>query len=321
VPENDLRFERDPVSQVPTAVWVTWHSKTHLYNSGTDDRDYTVERGSGLIRFGRGQQGLIPPAGSRIVATYRSGGGAAGNVPANSITELRTALPFIQSATNPVPASGGAVIETTDAVKQRGPQRLRNRNRAVSVEDCEWLAREASPDVARVRCLPITGSAGHAQRGWITLVVAPRCAWPDPQPQPSPEFRRRVRDYLAGHVPATVARRVRIAGPQYVSIRVRAEIVLREAGAAAQVEASVRLRLNHFLHPLMGGPEGKGWAFGQSVYQSQIARVIEETPGVDYAREIRLLVDDQIFAEVVPVDAYTLVAAGAHELKLSAGAD
>ena len=38
--------------------------------------------------------------------------------------------------------------------------------------------------MARVHCLAITGAAGHAQRGWITLVVVPSS--PDPQPQPEP---------------------------------------------------------------------------------------------------------------------------------------
>lgn len=319
IPDSDLRFERDPAAGTITAAWVTWHGQPHLYLSHAGDRHYTVERAGGMVRFGDGQRGLIPPAGSQLIATYSSGGGVAGNVPAGAITELRMALPFIQSAANPIPASGGADKETIWGVKQRGPQRLRHHDRAVSAEDCEWLVREASPDVARVRCLPITGPAGHAQRGWITLVVAPYS--PDPQPQPSPGFGGRVCDYLTRHVPATLASRVRIVGPQYTPVGVQASIVPHTPGEAAQVEARVRGNLNRFLHPLDGGPDGQGWAFGQAVHLSQIARVIEETPGVAYAQEIRLGVGDQVYGDMVPMDAYTLVAAGDHELKLSTGTD
>ena len=247
VAKGDLRFERDPVASVVTAVWVKWQARTHLYDSSSGDRHYLVERANGLIRFGDGQHGLIPTAGSRIFALYSSGGGLSGNLPAGAISELRTALPFIESVTNPIPTSGGADIETTTSVKQRGPERLRHHDRAVSAQDCEWLAREASPDVARVRCLPITGSAGHAQRGWFTLVIAPFS--PEARPQPSPEFRRRVRDYLARRVPAAAARRVRIAGPQYAAVSVRAEIIPSEPDEAGQVEARVRENLNRFLHP------------------------------------------------------------------------
>ena len=181
-----------------------------------------------------------------------------------------------------------------------------------------WRAKPR-PDVARVRCLPLTGPAGHAQRGWVTLLVAPDSH--DPQPQPSPEFRRRVREHVAARVPATVTRQVRIAGPQYLPVSIQAEIVPHLPAEAALVEARVREGLNRFLHPLSGGFDGGGWSFGQPVYLSQIARIVEETPGVDYAGLIRLSANELVFADVVPVETNTLVAAGPHELKLSVGAD
>jgi hypothetical protein len=102
-------------------------------------------------------------------------------------------------------------------------------------------------------------------------------------------------------------------------VSVRAEIIPDEAGEAAQVETRLRNRLNELLHPLTGRGDGMGWDFGQSVYLSQIARVIEETPGVDYARDIRLSANDQSFDDFVPIDTYALVAAGDHELKLTIG--
>ena len=319
VPEEDLRFERDPATGVTTAVWVRWHPQTHLYKTQRDERHYSIERARGLIRFGNGVHGLVPSAGNRIIAAYSSGGNAAGNVLTGAISELRTAVPFLQSVTNPIPASGGADIESAEHVRRRGAQWLRHQDRAISTQDCEWLAREASPDVARVCCLPIAGPAGQAQRGWITLIIAPNN--PDPQPLPSPEFQRRVRAYLATRVPATVAHHVRILAPQYVPVSVRAEIVPSEPGAAAQVESSLRSRLNDFLHPLRGGINGRGWEFGQAVYLSQIARVIESTPGVDYARDIRVSAREQRFADFVPIDRYALVAAGDHELKLIVGGE
>lgn len=319
VAESDLRFDRDPASGAATAVWVRWHQQPHLNSSGAEERHYMIERSRGLIRFGDGRRGMIPPAGSRISVSYRSGGGLAGNVPAGAISELRTGLPFLAGADNPVPASGGAQTESIDALRARGPQRLRHGNRAVSAADFEWLAREASPEVARVRCLSLTGPAGPVQRGWITLMAVPHSS--EARPRLSPEFLRRVREQVERRAPAAVARHIRIIGPQYAPIRVRAEIAPLKPEEAARVEARVRESLNRFLHPLTGGPGGRGWDFGQAVYLSQIARVIEETPGVDYARRITLELNEQIFAEFVTVEADALVAAGDHELKLIVGED
>lgn len=319
LPANDLRLDRDPVDQVVTAVWVRWYRQEHFYKSGASDRHYIVERARGLVRFGDGCSGLIPPAGSRITVTYSTGGGPEGNVPAGAISELRTAAPFVVGVTNPSPSSGGAAIETVESVTERGPQRLRHRDYAVSQTDWEWLAREASPDVARVRCLPLTGPAGHAQRGWATIIVAPYSQ--DPQPQLTPQLRRRIRDHLAQRVPAAVVRHVRVIGPSYTAISVRAEIVPSEPDQAAAVETRVRDNLNRFLHPLSGGPQGQGWQFGESVYLSQIARVIEKTRGVDHAREITLSVNGAIFNECVPVERDILPTAGPHELKLTLSED
>ena len=61
------------------------------------------------------------------------------------------------------PAQGGVDGETLDQAKVRGPLLLRARSRAVTAEDYEALAREAAPEVARVRCMP-AGDGGRGRR-------------------------------------------------------------------------------------------------------------------------------------------------------------
>lgn len=319
VAEDDLRFDRDPANDEISAVWVAWHLRPHLHDSGSLDRHYAIERARGLVRFGDGHRGMIPPAGRRIVMSYTSGGGLAGNVPAGAIAEVRTAVPFIMSATNPVAASGGAPTEAMSSVQARGPQRLRHRDRAVSTEDFEWLAREASPEVARARCLPVTGPAGRGQRGWVTLLLVPHGI--EEKPTPSAELKRRVREHLAARAPATVARRLRVEGPRYVPVSVSAELVPLPAQSVGALEARLRDRLDRFLHPLTGGVAQQGWDFGQTVHLSQIASVLEGTEGVDFARGIRLGVEGRLYDDSVPVDTDMLVAPGDHEIKLVLGVD
>ena len=86
----------------------------------------------------------------------------------------------------------------------------------------------------------------------------------------------------------------------------------------AEVEARVRANLEAFLHPITGGSHGKGWGFGESVYLSQIAQVVEaETEGVDYAAQLRMTVNGIMFEDVVPVGDDMLVASGAHEIRIT----
>jgi predicted phage baseplate assembly protein len=167
-------------------MWVTWHERPHLLASGPDDRHYLIERAAGYVRFGDGSHGRIPLAGGPVRASYAVGGGVVGNVPKGTITELRTGIAGLQSVTNCVAAQGGTDTEAFGMTVRRAPQRMRHRDRAVSREDYEWLAHEASPEVARARCLPVTGSSGQVSRGEVTLTIAP---WSlDAQPTPSVEL-------------------------------------------------------------------------------------------------------------------------------------
>lgn len=313
VPPEDLRFETDPRDPtVKTAAWVRWHARPHLYEPGLN-RHYVVERARGIFRF-PGAGGFIPPAGSPIAVTYVTGGGAAGNVAAGLVRELHSGVGFVESVTNPLAAGGGATAESLRNARDRGAQSPRNRDRAVSVEDYEWLARQASSEVARARALPLEGDAGRGARGFVGLVLVPHSA--DAAPMPSPELGARVLAYLRARVPAGIAGGLRIVAPGYVRVGVRAEIIPRVAEEAGRVEARVRARLGRFLHPVTGGRDGTGWDFGVPAYLSDLAALLEETAGVDAVPSLQLMVGSAIHGDHVPLGPHQIVAAGDSQLKI-----
>src|SRR5262249_27745873 len=106
--KGDLRLTRDRNWRV-TEVWVRWSSRKHLRFSGPDDRDYVVDRTEGLLLFGDGRNGRVPPAGAAIEALqYRTGGGSAGNVPAGKITQILAPVGGNGERNKTLPAEGGA---------------------------------------------------------------------------------------------------------------------------------------------------------------------------------------------------------------------
>jgi len=56
-------------------AWVRWNQVSNFSESNEKSRHYVLDRGSGLIRFGDGIHGRIPPKGAAIKATYRTNGG------------------------------------------------------------------------------------------------------------------------------------------------------------------------------------------------------------------------------------------------------
>lgn len=310
----DLRFEVDPQDPtVKTAAWVRWHAQPHLYRSGPQDRHYVAERARGVFEF-PGADGFVPPAGAPIVVSYATGGGVDGNVPAGAVRELRSGVGFVQSVSNPVASGGGAAAELLRPARERSAQQVRHRGRAVSCEDYEWLALGASSEVARARALPLAGPQGRGARGCVGIVLVPHSQ--QAQPVASPELERTVIDALARQAPAGVAGGIRIALPSYVRVGVRAEILPLHAQEAGRVEALVRMRLVTFLHPLAGGHDGHGWDFGQRVFLSDLAALIENTPGVDAVRFLQLMVGQVVHGDSVPVEPHQLICAGDSQLMI-----
>ena len=230
------------------------------------------------------------------------------------MTELRSAAPFVASVTNVAAAAGGADTEPVAAAAERGAARLRHRDRAVTSEDVEWLALEASPAVARARCVPLLGAEGPGMPGRLTVVVA--AGGTQPMPHATPELLRRVEEHLATRVPAAVAGRVRVVAASYTVVRVVAGVVPAGPAAAADVEARLRRRADAYLNPTYGGSSGRGWAFGEPVFQSALAALLERTEGVDHVVDLALELDGSPVAEIgdVPVD--RLVAPGDHEIRV-----
>jgi len=274
----------DPVAG-PGAVWVRWHEVTDFYASGPRDRHYVLDRLTGVVSFGDGVSGRVPPHGSGNVrlSLYRTGGGAAGNRPAGAVTQLKTTVPYVDKVVNTEAAAGGADAETEESLVGRMPLTLRHGGRAVTPEDYEDLARLASPDVARARCVPLYDLAadpdGSVKRpGTVSLVVVPRDA--GAKPLPGARLVERVRDYVgARRLP--VGRFVVVA-PDYLRVDVGVVASLKSLEGAAEVEAALLDALARFLHPLSGGPGGSGWDFGRRPHKSDLYALLEPVAGVSH---------------------------------------
>ncbi|HKP86505.1 MAG TPA: putative baseplate assembly protein, partial [Blastocatellia bacterium] len=316
--KGDLRLRRDRQKRV-VEVWVRWKEQPHLFYSGPEDRHYVIDRARGLLFFGDGTSGKIPPPGAQVLSRrHQSGGGLAGNVAARAIKQSLTPIPGVQTVFNPRAAEGGADGETVETFARRGPQSVRHRGRAIAPSDYETLAYEASPAVAVARALSTRNTSGRALPGWVTLIIIPQSK--ERRPWPSFGLREQVRKFLEDRAPADVvaADQIYVTGPNYFPVDVEATIAPRNASEAGQVERRAREALEEFLHPLRGGPERKGWELGRDIYLSDVASVLERVEGVDYVSEFALLKSGVPAGEQVTVADDRIVVAGEIRLKLEA---
>ncbi len=316
IEKGDLRLVRDRRKRVIEA-WVCWKEERHLSFAGPNDRVYSVERIRGRVRFGDGEHGKVPPeSASLIMRRYQSGGGLRGNVGLKTVTQLLAPVAGVQAVFNPRAAEGGGDAETIESLLVRGPQTLRHRGRALLPEDYETLAREASTAVAFARAIPIRNPEGHHEPGWVTLLIIPQSE--EPRPWPSFGLREEIRKFVESRASADVAAaaQIYVTGPQYLEIDVETTLAPIEIDDAGEVERLTRAALETFFHPLRGGPDSCGWALGRDVYLSDVASVIERVEGVDYVKELALLMRGGLQGERVSVPDDYIVVAGEIKIKL-----
>lgn len=277
-------------------IWVRWHEVSDFSSSSGKDRHYVLNRLTGEIRFGDGKTGRIPPKGPNgiRIRSYRTGGGAAGNKPTGSVTQLRTSIPFIASAVNLENAVGGQDIEDWPSVQKRGPRWLRHRGRAVTEEDYEDLAVASSPAVARAKCYAardlIKDPTGRTLApGVVSVVIVPngggKC------PKPTAGLLLQVRQFLDRRR-ALDADLVAVA-PEFVHISVDVELVLAKMNVAVDPAAECEKQIEAFLHPVTGGQDGDPWCFGQVPKESDFYPLLESVAGVDHVTSLALHVDEE----------------------------
>ena len=186
--------------------------------------------------------------------------------------------------TNTEPAGAGADAEEDDALLVRVPRRLRHGDRAVTAEDYEDLAVAASTEIARARCVPLRNLSNpdqpfpDPQLGQVSVIIVPRTT--EPRPMPSRQLLDRVKGRLIERGIATA--QLSVVGPVYLRVSVVAWVVPCSAREAGIVERGVCDALDRFLHPLTGGADYSGWAFGREPQMSDLYACIESVDGVDH---------------------------------------
>ncbi len=336
-PWHKLKLAHAPVqkdgfslSTLEEATWHGWRVRPDFDASTRNSRDYLLDATTGTVTFGDGERGLALPAGAQVYVVSRSTRAQNGNLKVLAINQLADSphnhalipnLPTVQaqiSLRNPVRSSGGAEAETLDHCMGRAIEFLGQPQRAMTLADCETLAKETpGVDIARATAWASFHPSFPCLKapGMITVVVLPNM--PVARPTPSRALLRSVAAYVNAR--RIIGSRIEVVGPTYREVTVRAKVQSLPGTAKPLLAKMVADVLKAFLDPLSGGPDGTGWPFGRDVYRVEILQVIDRVPGVDYVASLALLADG---CECTPqcgnvcLAPTWLVSSGQHEIEV-----
>ncbi len=150
------------------------------------------------------------------------------------------------------------------------------------------LALRASTSLARAKCVP-----DRTNRGQVTLVVIPKAETRGERLDdlsrrlvPSNEIMRYVKRYLDDR--RLVGTVVNVVRPRYKDLSLKITLLRRSIGTSDRLRREIEHKLRRFLHPLVGGKDGRGWEFGRPVLKSDLVHHIEEIPGVEGVDSLEL---------------------------------
>lgn len=272
---EDTIIEKDPFGIIKN-YWVKWTKVNDFYMSSSLDRHYMIDKMNGIIIFGNGIHGKRPPLNdvNKIYVNYIFGGGKKGNVKANTITKMRKSIPFIDTVFNPINSYGGCDNEKLLESMDRKSALLKHRNRAITNEDYENLAKEASRNIWKVKCLENINSKGLRQNGYITMVVMPKDGYEDSSLMK--ELCHNIKTYLLKRAPSLMMlkNRLNVIKPLIVNVSIRANLLIDNMEDMILVQNESKRKLNNFLDPVRGNYDKKGWNIGLIPHKSMFYSIL-----------------------------------------------
>ncbi|RDE24684.1 hypothetical protein DV711_03585 [Motiliproteus coralliicola] len=222
-------------------------------------------------------------------------------LPAGSISKFSNARTEIKSLQQPFAGFGGRDRETDNDYAARVSERLRHKDRALSIHDYETLVLQRFPRLYRVKaiphCRPKTDSANWQAPGHSTILLVPYVNSDnavDPlQPLADSQTLDQVQDFLDARKPMQA--QVHVINPSYLQLRVNLLVRFKTGFEfnhyREQLQLAIREQLSPWLSDVPSGNdsgEHSGPEFGGRVYKSVLMDFIEELPYVEFISQVQL---------------------------------
>jgi len=258
-----------------------WSPAADLEQAGPTDRVFAFDRAAVAFRFGNGVNGAVPPLGTTIRADYAATAGQAGNLLAQTGWSVGGVAARFANAD---PLTGGEDGDTLDGLRHTARVQVAKLRPLVTDADVQDAAL-AAPGLHVARAGVIDGYDPVAPclagaLGTRTLVALRQRRRSEAAAPPAAEdhgWLLALERYLRPRLP--IGERLRVVGPDYVPIAIRASLVVRQGSDTAAVVAAAAAVLSGRLAPLPAAAY-EPWPLGRAVAVLTLAGWLRRIAGV-----------------------------------------
>jgi hypothetical protein len=231
---------------------------------------------------------------AQAVATVFTDPGDAGEhydaaLPAGSINKAQQDFAGIAKLNQPYPSEHGRPAEQDNLFYTRVSERIRHKNRALTLWDYERLVLENFPEIYKVKCIPVNTPAQNEFSGAVDIVVVPdikrNATFNSFEPRASVNLLQRITAWLERRTPPFAEIKVRNA--VYVKVRVKTLVSIKKGLSKEYYRQQLDTDLKKMFSP---------WAFdhdadliiGGAVYQNVVVYFIAKLPYIEHVAALSL---------------------------------
>jgi hypothetical protein len=248
-----------------------------------------------IARDARSVSDMIAILPQAVSASFVDRGDSADHLnqplPAGRITALAVSRPEVKAIRQPFTSTLGAGPEPERQFARRVSERLRHKDRALTVWDYERLVLEAFPEVYKVKCLPVDGSVDPRRADQIQVIVVPDIRGKQPadpfEPKVSPATLEQIKQFLLRRTPAPASALITVKNARYFPLRLRLNVRFLPGYEPGYYSRVLDLDLQRYLAP-WAFDLGRNIVFGGWINGNLIVDYIQRRPYVDYVAGVKL---------------------------------
>ncbi|WP_372756885.1 baseplate J/gp47 family protein [Mariniflexile sp.] len=218
-------------------------------------------------------------------------------LPADTIKKLITRVPQVKGVSQPYSSFGGIPEETDENFYRRISERLRHKNRAITMWDYEHLILQKFPEIYKIKCLnhtnvPVENNTAmdcYVAAGNVTLIVIPdtknKNMFDNYQPRVSKGLINRIKMFINQH--NTLHINTNVINPRYEEVKVALEVQFHEGYDKTFYSKQLELDITKFLSP-WAFDTTKEIVFGIDLHKSVLIDYLEKLIYVDYIQNVIL---------------------------------
>ena len=251
-------------------------------------------------------------------------------LPASTITKSLISNASVKNITQPYASFGGRVKESDDHFYVRVSERLRHKNRAISMWDYERMVLEAYPSIFKVKCInhtqvleKISGTQtiyidNEQKPGYVLVVPIPdlqnKNAFDPLRPYTSLGLMTEIKQYLYNYISPHVNLDVRNPRFEEIQLEFKIKYVTEDNDFYTQ---QLKEELEQFMAPWAYDPS-TDIEFGGKVSKSVLINFIEERSYVDFISCVKMY---QIVEGIKSNEADEAIATSARSVFVSVKSD